>query len=301
MLRNMVNKMMYSFARINQNSRSLAANTRSFLIDSSKYDEKICNLLNLNEDELNYLKVIAMEQMLYLYYKNPYRKNYIIEVLDEDFVRNSKVFFENEFSEELEQIIFNYYSFLTNPKPLMKADSYAYKARANNKFLNSIYDIFEMVIKYHKKADKEALDVADYLDDEEEGQLDGIHESMLENLNDEIISYINFAYTNKNEQKKFIKEFILMCYATSKKENIGSKNTITAANYLDGLSNFELNINYILNDSLKMAMMAEELFESFIEKGINLNVTREVVTKESMNIYLNLLEAYLFLLPLELS
>lgn len=288
MLRNKANLMMYSFAIMNKNNNKLAEITQLFLIDSSKYDEKISEILNLHEDELNYLKVIVMEQMLCLYYKNPYRKNYIIEVLEEDFVRNSKVFFENEFSEELEQIILNYYSILTNPRLLMKTDSYAYKARANNKFLNSVYDIFEMVIKYHKKADKEALDVADYLDDEEEGQLDGIHESMLENLNDEIISYIKFAYTNKNEQKKFIKEFILMCYATSKKENIGSKNTITAANYLDGLSDFELNIGYILNDSLKMAMMAEELFEIFIEKGINLNVAREVVTKESMNIYLNL-------------
>lgn len=288
MLRNKANLMMYSFAMMNKNNNKLAEITQLFLIDSSKYDEKISEILNLHEDELNYLKVIVMEQMLCLYYKNPYRKNYIIEVLEEDFVRDSKVFFENEFSEELEQIILNYYSILINPRLLMKTDSYAYKARANNKFLNSVYDIFEMVIKYHKKADKEALDVADYLDDEEEGQLDGIHESMLENLNDEIISYIKFAYTNKNEQKKFIKEFILMCYATSKKENIGSKNTITAANYLDGLSDFELNIGYILNDSLKMAMMAEELFEIFIEKGINLNVAREVVTKESMNIYLNL-------------
>lgn len=288
MLRNKANLMMYSFAMMNKNNNKLAEITQLFLIDSSKYDEKISEILKLHEDELNYLKVIVMEQMLCLYYKNPYRKNYIIEVLEEDFVRDSKVFFENEFSEELEQIILNYYSILTNPRLLMKTDSYAYKARANNKFLNSVYDIFEMVIKYHKKADKEALDVADYLDDEEEGQLDGIHESMLENLNDEIISYIKFAYTNKNEQKKFIKEFILMCYATSKKENIGSKNTITAANYLDGLSDFELNIGYILNDSLKMAMMAEELFEIFIEKGINLNVAREVVTKESMNIYLNL-------------
>lgn len=288
MLRNKANLMMYSFAMMNKNNNKLAEITQLFLIDSSKYDEKISEILNLHEDELNYLKVIVMEQMLCLYYKNPYRKNYIIEVLEEDFVRDSKVFFENDFSEELEQIILNYYSILINPRLLMKTDSYAYKARANNKFLNSVYDIFEMVIKYHKKADKEALDVADYLDDEEEGQLDGIHESMLENLNDEIISYIKFAYTNKNEQKKFIKEFILMCYATSKKENIGSKNTITAANYLDRLSDFELNIGYILNDSLKMAMMAEELFEFFIEKGINLNVAREVVTKESMNIYLNL-------------
>lgn len=249
-----------------------------FLINVSKDDEKISELMDINEDELCYLKIIAMEKIELLYYLVPNKDKELLKIINDEIDSSVNIIFQKISIKEIKELIYNYIDYLNgNINKKQNISHPKYNDRVNNEYLKHVYDIYEIMLEKRKEVFERNIITEEFEEIEEEFE---------ENTYHDVMDYLDFNYIDKEQ---FFKKFIINSYAVSKINNIEteSDDILTVENYIENEGK-NLSIKEMLEDEEKIFMILEQSLESFLQNGYDLNAEYNVVNQQSMNAYLKL-------------